>query len=86
MGPRAGLDAVEKIEIPSPCRESNPDLYFSVSVGVLGIGFHESSITADSALTKLARHHAEAFKPIVYPKKKRDGLASHLLPTIAAKP
>jgi len=25
VGPRAGLDAVEKREIPSPCRELNPD-------------------------------------------------------------
>jgi hypothetical protein len=24
-GPRAGLDAVVKREIPSPCRDSNPD-------------------------------------------------------------
>jgi hypothetical protein len=24
VGPRAGLDAVKKIKIPSPCRDSNP--------------------------------------------------------------
>jgi hypothetical protein len=25
VGPRAGLDVTEKIEISCPCRESNPD-------------------------------------------------------------